>query len=219
MIQVAPSILSANFARLEQDIRKVEPEVSRLHVDVMDGVFVPNISIGIPVVRDIRKVTQLTLDVHLMIVHPERYLESFAQAGADILCVHFETCPHLHRVIQQIHALGVRAMVALNPHTPVAFLQDILPELDGVLIMSVNPGFGGQEFIRSSLARIRRLSSLAQSLGCDFEICVDGGVNQNTAVDLVEAGAQVLVAGSAVFGASDPAAAVRNILDRCRNPT
>jgi len=199
-IKIAPSILSADFARLGDEIRTVEQAgADWIHIDVMDGRFVPNISIGLPVVQAVRRVTRLPLDVHLMIVEPERYLAAFAADGADRLTVQVEACPHLHRTVQQIHELGVGAGVALNPATPLVLLEDILPDLDLALVMSVNPGFGGQRFIPASLARITRLRQMLSQIGSAAELEVDGGVNEETAGAVVTAGATVLVAGSAVF--------------------
>ncbi len=200
MSNIAPSILSADFARLGEQVKAAEAAgVDRLHVDVMDGHFVPNITIGPLVVRALRRVTDLRLDTHLMIEAPERYLEAFAQAGVSGLIVHVETCPHLHRTIQQIKELGIRAGVTLNPATPLVCLEEILPEVDIVLVMSVNPGFGGQSYIPSSTGRIARLRAMLDDIGSPAELEVDGGINPDTIAEAVEAGATVLVAGSAVF--------------------
>ncbi|NPA35135.1 MAG: ribulose-phosphate 3-epimerase [Chlorobi bacterium] len=196
---VSPSVLSANFACLERDIKEVEPFVEWLHLDVMDGVFVPNISFGIPVVKAIRKATDLFLDVHLMIVQPERYINQFAEAGADLIYVHVEATPHIHRAIQQIKSLGIKAGVALNPGTPLEQTYEVLPFVDIVLIMSVNPGFGGQKFIPTSLSKINRLRELIDREGHNVLIAVDGGVNIENAGELVKAGTDVLIAGSAIF--------------------
>ena len=199
-ILVAPSILSADFARLGEEVAAVEKAgADWLHVDVMDGRFVPNITLGPPIVKAIRKVTKLPLDVHLMIVEPERYLADFAKAGADVLTVHVETCPHLHRTIQQIRELGVKAGVTLNPATPLSSLEEILPDVDQVLVMSVNPGFGGQSFIPSSTAKVRRLRGMLDACGSKAELEIDGGIKPENAREVVEAGATVLVAGPAVF--------------------
>lgn len=204
-IKIAPSILSADFAHLGQQVQKAEAAgVDYIHVDVMDGHFVPNITIGPLIVRALRPVTQLPLDVHLMIERPERYLTDFARAGADILTVHVETCPHLHRTIQQIKELGVKAGVTLNPATPLSTLEEILPAVDLVLIMSVNPGFGGQAYIQSSTAKIARLRAMLDAVGCQAELEVDGGLNPATVGQVVEAGATVLVAGSAIFNQQAP---------------
>ncbi len=196
---ISPSVLSANFACLERDIKEVEPFVEWLHLDVMDGIFVPNISFGIPVVKAIRKVTELFLDVHLMIVQPERYINQFAEAGADLIYVHVEATPHIHRAIQQIKSLGLKAGVALNPGTPLEQINEVLPFVDVVLIMSVNPGFGGQKFIPTSLSKISRLRELVDREDYNVLIAVDGGVNIENAGELVKAGTDVLIAGSAIF--------------------
>ena len=210
MIKIAPSILSADFAALAGDIARVEAGgADQLHVDVMDGRFVPNITIGPVVVAAIRKRTRLPLDVHLMIVEPERYVPDFVAAGADIVTVHVEACPHLQRTLAQIRELGARAGVALNPSTPPSALEYVLDDLDLVLVMSVNPGFGGQAFIPSAHRKIRELRKLLGDRPVD--VSVDGGVKAGLAKSLAEDGASTLVAGSAVFGAADPAAAVRAI--------
>ena len=210
MIKIAPSILSADFAALAADISRVEAGgADQLHVDVMDGRFVPNITIGPLVVAAIRKRTRLPLDVHLMIVEPERYVLDFVTAGADMVTVHVEACTHLQRTLAQIRELGARAGVALNPSTPPSALEFVLDELDLVLVMSVNPGFGGQSFISSAHRKIREVKKLLGPR--PIEISVDGGVKADLAKSLVEDGASTLVAGSAVFGAADPAAAVRAI--------
>jgi len=208
MIKIAPSILSADFAALAEEIARVEEAgADQLHVDVMDGHFVPNLTIGPPVVEAIRKRTRLPLDVHLMIEAPERYLPAFAAAGADLLTVHVEACPHLHRVLAQIKELGARAGVALNPSTPPTALDYILDDMDLVLIMSVNPGFGGQAFIPATYPKVRALKTLLGSR--PVEISVDGGVKVEHAGPLVAHGASVLVAGSAIFGTPEPGEAVR----------
>jgi ribulose-phosphate 3-epimerase len=200
-VKIAPSILAADFARLGAQVQEAERAgADWIHVDVMDGRFVPNISIGVPVVRALRRVTSLPLDVHLMIVEPDRYLAAFAEAGADRLTVHVELNPHLHRTIQQIHGLGCKAGVSLNPATPVSTLEEILPETDLVLVMSVNPGFGGQRFIPASLAKIRRIRAMMAAANPAAELEVDGGIDRHTATEVVAAGATVLVAGTAVFG-------------------
>lgn len=205
---LAPSILAADFARLGEEAAAVERiggkfGVDRLHIDVMDGLFVPNISFGIPVMKSLRKVTQLPFETHLMIEAPERYLKDFVDAGATSLLVHVEGARHLHRTVQQIKQLGVRAGVVLNPATPVSALEEILGDVDLVLLMTVNPGFGGQQFIRSMLPKIERVRLLMHDLNLDCELEVDGGVDAATARFCVDAGADVLVAGSAVFGAAD----------------
>ncbi len=198
---IAPSLLSCDFSRLAEDVRAVEDAgADLLHVDVMDGHFVPNITIGPLVVQAVKRSARVPLDVHLMISEPDRYIDAFAKAGADILTVHWEACAHLHRTIQAIHALGVRAGVSINPATPVSVLTDILGEVDLVLVMSVNPGFGGQEFIARSLAKIRQLRKLREFTSLpDVRIEVDGGVTKDNAAELVEAGADILVSGNAIF--------------------
>jgi ribulose-phosphate 3-epimerase len=206
---LAPSILSADFNNLSKDIQLInESEADWFHVDVMDGVFVPNISFGFPILKHIKKLSQKPLDVHLMIIEPDRYLEEFAKAGADILTVHYEACPHLHRTLQKIRSLGIKAGVAINPHTPVSLLSDILNDADLFLIMSVNPGFGGQQFIPHCYEKIALLKTMLQNAGSKAMIEVDGGVDTSNYSQLVEAGADVLVAGSAVFNHSDPNAAI-----------
>lgn len=205
---VAPSILSADFLRLGEAIQMVEEsEAEWVHCDIMDGHFVPNISYGIPIVRAVRPATKKVVDCHLMIEHPELYVEAFAAAGADMITVHQEACVHLNRQVAQIHDLGCKAGVALNPATPVETLVDILHAVDMVLIMSVNPGFGGQKFIPRALDKVRRLRALAP----DLLIQVDGGVNAETGAKLVAAGADVLVAGSYVFGAEEPREAIHSL--------
>lgn len=212
MIKIAPSILSANFAKLGEEIRDVEQGgADYIHVDVMDGHFVPNITIGSLVVEAIRPVTKLPLDVHLMIEHPDRYIPAFAKAGADYLSVHVEACPHLHRTVHLIKECGVKAGVVLNPHTPVSTIEHILDDVDLVLLMTVNPGFGGQKFIPSVLPKITRVAQLVKERNLQVEIEVDGGVNAQTARLCVEAGANVLVAGSAIYGETDRRAAIRAI--------
>ncbi|WP_423410692.1 ribulose-phosphate 3-epimerase [Heyndrickxia sp. MSNUG] len=209
MVKIAPSILSADFARLGDEIKDVEAGgADYIHVDVMDGHFVPNITIGPLIVEAIRPVTKLPLDVHLMIENPDQYIEAFAKAGADYITVHVEASRHLHRTIQLIKSTGVKAGVVINPATPVESLKHIIEDLDMVLLMSVNPGFGGQKFISSVLPKIRQVKEMADEVNQDLEIEVDGGVNEETAKLCVEAGATVLVAGSAVFNKEDRAAAI-----------
>lgn len=217
-IKIAASILAANFATLASDVQEAEAAgVDWIHVDVMDGHFVPNITIGPLVVQALRPVTKLPLDVHLMIEQPERYLADFAQAGANRLTVHVETCPHLHRTIQQIKELGLKAGVTLNPATPLASLEEILPEVDLVLIMSVNPGFGGQKYIPASTNKIARLRVMLDGISSEAEIEVDGGINVDTIAEIVRAGATVLVAGSAIFNDRAPVKAnVQQLRELCR---
>ncbi|MED3573459.1 ribulose-phosphate 3-epimerase [Cytobacillus praedii] len=212
MVKVAPSILSADFSRLGEEIKDVERGgADYIHVDVMDGHFVPNITIGPLIVEAIRPVTKLPLDVHLMIENPDQYIESFADAGADYITVHVEACRHLHRTIHLIKSLGVKAGVVLNPATPVQMIQDIIEDVDMVLLMTVNPGFGGQKFIPSVLRKIAAVKKMADDRGLNIEIEVDGGVNEETAKLCVEAGANVLVAGSAVYNQKDRAKAIAAI--------
>jgi ribulose-phosphate 3-epimerase len=209
-VKLAPSILSADFARLGDLVREAEAAgADWFHLDVMDGHFVPNITIGPLVVRGLRPITTRPLDVHLMIEQPERYLADFAKAGADRITVHVETCPHLHRTIQQIKELGLKAGVTLNPGTPLSSLEAILPDVDLVLVMSVNPGFGGQSYIPGSTARIARLRAWLDQLNSKAELEVDGGVNTETIPEIVAAGATVLVIGSAIF--NDQATVTENI--------
>lgn len=216
-IKIAPSILSADFARLGEHVTEAETGgADWIHVDVMDGHFVPNITIGPLIVRALRPVTTLPLDVHLMIEQPERYIPDFADAGANCITVHVETCPHLHRTVQQIKELGVLAGVTLNPATPLSTLTEILPDVDLVLIMSVNPGFGGQSYIPGSTAKIARLRQMLDDIGSAAEIEVDGGVNTTTIREVVKAGATVLVAGSAVFNRTAPVAEnIRQLRQLC----
>ncbi len=205
--KLAPSILTADFARLGEQIQEAEAAgVDWFHLDVMDGHFVPNITFGPLLVRAVRSVTKLPLDVHLMIEQPERYLADFAQAGADRLTVHVETCPHLHRTIEHIKEVGGKAGVTLNPATPLSTLEEILPEVDLVLVMSVNPGFGGQKYIPGSTAKIARLRAMLDAIGSQAELEVDGGINSATIAEVVGAGATVLVVGSAIFNQQAPLA-------------
>ena len=203
-VKIAPSILSADFARLGEEVAAAEAAgADYIHCDVMDGHFVPNITIGPPVVRAVRRVTSLPVDVHLMIEKPERYIPEFVRAGANNITVHVETCPHMHRTLQQIKDLGARASVTINPGTPLSTLEEILPYVDMVLLMTVNPGFGGQSFIESMVPKIKRLRAMLSERDLHADIEVDGGINVQTAGRVVEAGANVLVAGAAIFAAPE----------------
>ena len=209
---IAPSILAADFANLQRDIELINnSEADLIHVDVMDGMFVPNISLGLPVVKAVYKHATKPLDVHLMIVQPERYLKDFKEAGAASITVHYEACPNLHRTVQVIKELGCKACVAINPHTPVALLEDIILDLDMVLIMSVNPGFGGQKFINNTYKKLADIKALKRRYKPELLIEVDGGVDETNIAKLSEAGANVFVAGNAVFASADPTATIANL--------
>jgi ribulose-phosphate 3-epimerase len=211
-VKIAPSMLAADFANLERDIHMVnQSEADWFHLDIMDGVFVPNISFGMPVLKAMAQHTKKTLDVHLMIVDPDRYIETFAQIGADVLTVHAEACTHLHRTLQAIKDAGMQAGVALNPHTPVSVLEDVINAIDVVCIMSVNPGFGGQKFIQNTYAKVRKLRAMIDAHKSATLIEIDGGVNATNCTDLVEAGADVLVAGSFVFSSKNPLETIKNL--------
>lgn len=212
MAIIAPSLLAADFLNLEAECKMFnESEAEWFHLDVMDGQFVPNISFGIPVIEKIRKATTKVCDVHLMILQPEHLTEAFKKAGADILTVHIEACNHLHRNIQQIKSLGMKAGVAVNPHTPVNTLSDILHDIDLVCLMSVNPGFGGQKFIQYTLEKIRQLRKMIDEKGLKVQIEIDGGVTLDNAAEIIAAGADVLVAGNTVFSAADPKATIAKL--------
>jgi ribulose-phosphate 3-epimerase len=212
---IAPSILSADFLNLGKDIEMINnSQAEWIHIDVMDGVFVPNISYGIPVVKAVRKATSKILDVHLMIVQPERYFEAFRDAGADSITFHYEASVHIHRSVALIHELGMKAGVVLNPHTPVNVLSEILPELDLVLIMSVNPGFGGQKFIENTYQKVKTLKQMIKAIGKEILIEVDGGVDLVNSTKLLHAGVDVLVAGNTIFSSADPEGTILKLLNR-----
>ena len=209
---IAPSVLAADFANLQRDIEMINTsEADWFHIDIMDGVFVPNISFGMPVLDAINKHAKKTIDVHLMIVNPDRYIATFKKLGADVLTVHYEACTHLHRTLQAIKAEGMKAGVALNPHTNVDLLEDVIQDIDLVCIMSVNPGFGGQSFIENTYAKVEKLKALINRKNASTLIEIDGGVTNKNAKQLADAGADVLVAGSYVFGAQDPIATITDL--------
>ena len=209
---ISPSILAADFANLQKEVEMLNSsQADYIHVDIMDGVFVPNISFGLPVTKAIHSHAKKPLDVHLMIVNPDQYLEAFRKEGAEIISVHYEACTQLHRTIQAIHALGAKAGVAINPHTGVGLLEDIISDIDLVCVMSVNPGFGGQKFIENTYAKVSRLKELILKNGSSAQIEIDGGVNLANAPKLMEAGADILVAGSFVFSSSDPTLTIKEL--------
>ena len=213
MIKIAPSILAANFSKLAEEVKEVEQAGAKLiHIDVMDGHFVPNITMGPIVVEALRPVTKLPLDVHLMIENPDNYIELFAKAGADYITVHVEACPHLHRTIQLIRSFGVKPGVVLNPHTPIETIQHVLEDIDMVLFMTVNPGFGGQKFIHSVIPKIKQLSDIIKEKDLSIEIEIDGGITAETIVPCAEAGATIFVAGSAIYNQQDRTKALQDIL-------
>ena len=210
---IAPSVLAADFSNLQRDIEMInESDADWFHIDIMDGVFVPNISFGMPVLRDIKKHAKKTLDVHLMIVNPDQYIETFASLGADILTVHYEACTHMQRTIQAIKSTGMKAGIALNPHSSVSQLKDVIKDIDLVCLMSVNPGFGGQSFIENTFEKVKELKELIQSTGSDCQIEIDGGVTNKNAKKLVEAGANILVAGSYVFKSDNPTETISKLI-------
>jgi len=209
---VAPSLLAANFLHLNRDIEMLNrSEADWIHLDIMDGVFVPNISFGFPVINQLKSITQKSLDVHLMIVSPEKFTDEINATGASFMNVHYEACTHLHRVVQEIRSKGMKPAVTLNPHTPITLLEEILPELEMVLLMSVNPGYGGQQFIESTVRKVTRLREMIEKRNLSTLIQVDGGVNLETGRRLVDAGANVLVAGSFVFSSEDPEETIRQL--------
>lgn len=210
---ISPSLLTADFGNLAHEIEMLNDSAAQwIHLDIMDGVFVPNISFGFPVVCEVRKLSKKVIDVHLMIIQPERYVDQFVDAGADMLTVHVEACTHLHRTIQQIKGRGIKAGVVLNPHTPLSSIEEVLSDVDMVLLMTVNPGFGGQSFIPQGMDKIRRLRKMIDDRGLKTLIEVDGGVSTKNAKELFEAGCNVLVAGNAVFSSSDPKKTIADLL-------
>jgi ribulose-phosphate 3-epimerase len=210
---IAPSVLAADFSNLQRDIEMInKSEADWFHIDIMDGVFVPNISFGMPVLRDIKKHAKKTLDVHLMIVNPDQYIETFASLGADILTVHYEACTHMHRTVQAIKGTGMKAGIALNPHSSVNQLKDIIKDIELVCLMSVNPGFGGQSFIENTFEKVKELNELIKSSESSCQIEIDGGVTNKNAKKLVEAGANILVAGSYVFKSSNPSKTISKLI-------
>lgn len=211
-VKIAPSMLAADFANLERDVKMVnQSQADWFHMDIMDGVFVPNISFGMPVLKAMAQHAQKPLDVHLMIVDPDRYIQTFADLGAAVLTVHAEACTHLHRTVQAIKSAGMQAGVALNPHTSISVLEDIITDLDLVCVMSVNPGFGGQKFIENTYDKVRRLRALCNAKKAAVRIEIDGGVTSKNAAELVQAGADVLVAGSFVFSAENPTQTIKDL--------